>query len=124
MKPSMQYLFNYWGVKQLQQDTATGGALPPADEALLRQVWTVFPAEKGQGQSADAWSVFDRVGPVAFVRAAALNELWSCGELAPWQRGGRDLEDFVFREAASFAFSNNRQHKEFLQYLQDTHPTK
>jgi hypothetical protein len=93
--------------------------LPPVDEALLRQVCTVFPASKGQGQgfTADAWSVFDVVGPVAFVRSAVLNKLLWAGELATWQRGGRDLEDFVFQEAATFPFSNEFQEKEFVQWL-------
>jgi hypothetical protein len=129
VKTSAQYFFNYWGVLQLQEEAAKGEALPPVDEGQLRQVWTVFPAspalnEQGHGFTADAWDVFDRVGPVTFVRAAALNNLLWSGELAPWQRGGRDLEDFVFQAAASFPFSNERQHNEFLQYLRDKHPTK
>jgi len=122
MKTSMQYCFNYWGVQKLQEDVAKGETLPPVDEALLRQVWEVFPAssaskDQGHGFTADAWSVFDRVGPVTFVRAAALNSLLWSGELAPWQRGGRDLDAFVFQEAATFPFSNEFQEKEFVQWL-------
>ena len=88
-------------------------------EALLRQVWEIFPADKGQRLIADALPILTAVGPVAFVRSAALNTLLQSGDLAPWQRGGRDLEDFVFQEAATFPFSNELQEKEFVQLLRD-----
>ena len=119
---STQYFFNYWGVLQLQEEAAKGEALPPVDEGLLRQVWEVFPASpasngQGHGFTADAWDVFDRVGPVTFVRGAALNSLLWAGDLAPWQRGGRDLEAFVFQEASTFPFSNECREKEFVQWL-------
>lgn len=106
-------------VRELIARGAAGEPVPTVDEALLRRAWAMFPATQEEGASANALDIVAAVGLVVFVRCAALNELLWSGDLAPWQHGARELDNFVFQEAATFPFSNELQHKEFVQRLQD-----
>ncbi len=101
---------------QLMADAKAGAPLPAVGEALLRKTWSMFPASKDD-TSVNSREVWAEVGAVAFTRCGVLCELLWAGELAAWQHGERELDDFVFREAAVFPYSNEQGRPHFLAHL-------
>jgi hypothetical protein len=103
---------HYKAVTDLLEMERQGKPMPPVDVALVLKTWELIP------NNTNPFTVSEAVGPNAFVRACTLNDMLLAGSLAPWQgKGDRELEPFVFEEAATFPFGPTDNREEFLQRL-------